>query len=222
MASELPSNSALIVLNGDHFFNVLNREDVGVYRHVIAVDGALNQMLMAGIVPNSVTGDFDSVTADALESFRRAGGEVDHQPDQETTDLEKALKHARKHDFKNVDVIGFHGSRFDHMLAMLHAAMMYAYKLNIRFLDEIAEGFVLLGGEGKYIKEKNGHLCSVIPIVPSSGVTLTGFEWALGAADLEIGKLISCSNLIIDDDAGIYVTEGALFIYLHHQPGQDY
>ncbi len=213
---------SLIVLNGDNPLSTMSRNEINAYDYVIAVDGALNRMLLASITPHAVVGDFDSVTPEAIEAFRRIGGEVDHREEQETSDFEKAVQHAMSRDYMKIDVIGFHGSRLDHILALSHVALKHASTADIRLIDDIAEGQFLKAPTERTILDRVGHICSVIPILPSEGVSLKGFQWPLDKSRLTYGELISCSNEVTNDLATISLSKGALFVYLHHRKGKEF
>ena len=82
---------------------------------VIAVDGGLHTALAAGITPQLVIGDMDSV--DPIDLFdARKKTRVHPISEQDTTDLEKALRHVRA---PAILGFGFLGKRFDHSLAAL-------------------------------------------------------------------------------------------------------
>ena len=207
-------DTALVVLNGDAR-EMLERVDFAAYGYVLAVDGALDLLRDAGLCPDALVGDLDSVTEEGLERFRGDGGLVDHQPDQETTDFEKALDHLAGKDVANADVIGHHGGRIDHLLAALHAALRYSGRIEVRFLDPLGTGWIVSSGGEKVLTGTRGRSCSIIPLLPSEGVTLAGFRWSLESANLAPGIAISCSNIVNSAEAVIRVREGALFIYLH-------
>lgn len=211
---------ALIILNGDPATDLISDDALKRYDYILAVDGALNHLSAAGIAPDAVTGDMDSVRDDILEEFRRQGGVVDHQPEQNSTDFEKAIRHCLRLKVLEADVIGYLGQRLDHQLAVWDVALRFSRRIRLRFLDSIAESRILRQGGELTFFQRREHLCSVIPLLPCSGVTLKGFRWPLENAVMRLGTRISCSNEINEDSASVSVTSGALLIVLHRKPGK--
>ena len=76
--------------------------------------GGRARALAAGIVPQAVIGDLDSIS----EAGRAAipPGRLHRVAEQETTDFEKALRHIAA---PFVLGVGFAGTRIDHLLAAL-------------------------------------------------------------------------------------------------------
>lgn len=82
---------------------------------LVAVDGGADAALAAGLAPERVVGDLDSISPAARRSF---ADRTDHVAGQDDTDLQKALRLA---DAPFVLACGFLGRRFDHGLAALTA-----------------------------------------------------------------------------------------------------
>ncbi len=216
------TNTALLALDGDDLLRALTPERIARYRYVLAADGALARLEAAGIRPHAVAGDLDGVDGEKLAAFREAGGLVDDRSaDQETTDLEKGLLHLREAGYVTVDIAGYHGDRYDHMLALLHGVLMHGEGLSLRLLDTAAEGWVLRGPEQRGIDSARGRVCSLIPLLPCEGVVLEGFQWPLHGERLAPGERISCSNRIDADHAVVRLETGALLVYLHYPARED-
>lgn len=84
-------------------------------RGLVAADGGARACLRAGLMPDAVIGDFDSLTpADraAIPPER-----LHRMAEQETTDFDKALRSIRA---PLVLAIGFAGARLDHGLAVMN------------------------------------------------------------------------------------------------------
>src|SRR5687767_4658379 len=61
---------------------------------IIAADGGLDHALAAGLSPDALVGDLDSVSAEALAWADEHIEVIRHPPDKATTDTELALAHA--------------------------------------------------------------------------------------------------------------------------------
>ncbi len=212
------SNKTLIVLNGDLPNSFLDSIPFNNYDYILAADGALNLLLDVDVIPHAVVGDFDSISKTVLESFHNQGGIIDYREEQETTDFEKALLHLKERKYFTADVIGYHGSRIDHLLAVLHAAIKWMSLFKLRFCEQSSETWLLTSHQQSEIADAVGVKCSIIPLLPSTGVTLHGFCWRLEEEMLALGSSISCSNEIVSKTASVFLQQGALLIQLHRSP----
>lgn len=108
----------LIVTGGDI------KEDFGIeflkkktYDFIIAVDGGMSFLAMAGVVPDYIIGDFDTLPEDTLNNYISSKAEIIRlNPVKDSTDTEEAVNLAIKLKAADVDILGGLGSRFDHSL----------------------------------------------------------------------------------------------------------
>ena len=105
---------ALIVANGSIPSSGFCKKLARTARPIIAADGGADSCIKAGVVPDYVIGDLDSISAKAKSRFK---GKILHDRGQDSTDLEKALRLAKKLGCKAIDIIGATGKRLDHTLS---------------------------------------------------------------------------------------------------------
>jgi thiamine pyrophosphokinase len=84
--------------------------------YVICADGGLGHALAAGVAPNVVIGDFDSVSGDDLSKVAEddAVEVVRLNPEKDDTDMIAAVKHAISKGFSDFMIVGGLSGRFDH------------------------------------------------------------------------------------------------------------
>ncbi len=152
---------------------------------LVAADGGANMAASAGLVPEYVIGDYDSVSAEAL-----AGLPPDRQiriADQDTTDFEKCLALLSA---PLVLGLGFMGPRSDHTLAALGALVRFS-----------AVPCILIGEE-EVIFACPPHLTldlpaglrfSLFPLRPVTG-TSTGLRWPIDGLALAPDGRVGTSN----------------------------
>jgi thiamine pyrophosphokinase len=97
----------------------LGRDDVAdALRHapaLVAADGGADAALAAGLMPEAVVGDFDSISTQARATL---SPEILYEVfEQDSTDFDKAL---RRLDVPLTLAVGFTGARLDHELAVFH------------------------------------------------------------------------------------------------------
>ncbi|MGI6108104.1 MAG: thiamine diphosphokinase [Lachnospiraceae bacterium] len=84
---------------------------------VIAADGALRVLSLAGRTCDIAVGDFDTVEPDLLSAFVSQGTRVErHPPEKDETDSELAMRLALQFRPLQIRLLGALGGRFDHAL----------------------------------------------------------------------------------------------------------
>jgi len=180
----------------------------------IAVDGGGAVCLAAGVVPNVVLGDFDSLTPAALERIAESGAWVVRFPaEKDETDLELALAEARSAGADEVVLTCATAERLDHTLAALGALAANA-DLRPELAETDLSGWVLApGGRDSVELEGEGATVSLVALGSSAVVSATGVRWPLEAAELRPGSGLGISNVITDRaGARFSVTSGSLLV----------
>jgi thiamine pyrophosphokinase len=193
-----------IIGNGDF---IPARQVLTQFDRIVAADGGLHHCATLAIAPDSCVGDGDSLT----ESERHTAP-VDLQADQNTTDLQKALVRAQQlaaGQSYSVELFSMtSGSRLDHTLFALQLlatnpiiATLYTPHQVIRC---IRQQWSWRGATGRTI--------SLLPVLGSASVTLTGLAWSGDAVQLNI-KRPGISNVITADTARVIVLSGAVYSF---------
>lgn len=206
---------ALIVLDGmaENALHWIEWEDYALH---LAVDGAYDRLRAQALLPELLTGDLDSITRQGLRHAEANGVEIIANEDQESTDAQKALALLIERGITHADIIGYSGTRIDHVLATLSAVAETSERIEIRLIDEVAEGWVLKGPANRKIQKAVGRTCSLMPLETCTSVTLKGFRWPIAKVSLAPGERFACSNVITEKDAQVELLEGMLLLYLHH------
>lgn len=172
---------------------------------LIAADGGGQRVLAAGLSPEAVIGDLDSLSQPARAAF---GDILIAVQEQDTTDFEKCLMRI---DAPLVVAIGFLGGRLDHTLAVLNVLARHD-----RF------PVVLLGPEDCAVCVPAGGLSLRVPprtrvsLMPLGPVNCTarGLRWPLEGARLAPEGAVSISNEAGDAGVVDLQAEGPLLAVL--------
>lgn len=157
------------------------------WRALVAADGGANRLRHGPLRPDAVIGDLDSL--DDPDHWRADPAvAVLHEPEQETTDLEKCLRLTRAPLYL---AAGFLGGRLDHSLAALHALLIHADR---RLLLVGEEDVAFLAPLRWRARLEPGARVSIHPLVPCTGLASRGLVWPLHGLGLEIGRAIGTSN----------------------------
>ena len=123
----------IILANGafpTHLIPLEILEDAGT---VICTDGSANALAKLDLTPHVIIGDLDSIDPD----YEFHGLEI-HDPNQENTDLEKALDWAVMNGIESVILLGATGLREDMTVANHYILFDYIEKINIEMITDHA------------------------------------------------------------------------------------
>ncbi len=188
--------------------------------YIIAADGGARHCIRAGIIPNMIIGDFDSLSEGEKAIFQSGQTEFKVYPaDKDETDLELALNLALEKGATEVDLYGLLGGRWDMSFAniLLLAAPRFAA---IRF-QVIAENTKILlarANQPLSIRGEIGETLSLIPLSPIiTGLTYSGLAWPLADASLEFSSPRAVSNQFAAQQAHIQFKTGLALVVVSRQ-----
>ena len=182
----LTFGGVLAIVGGGALDEHLLRKLAADGAHLIGADGGGDVVRAAGLVPEAIIGDFDSLTDPASWDART---KLIRIAEQETTDFEKALYSTSA----PVTVgLGMTGKRFDHTLAALDAVPRYAAKRRIILVDEY-DIALALGGSFDFTVEP-GTRVSVHPLTTTKFRRSTGLKYPLDGLTLAPGIRTGTSN----------------------------
>lgn len=153
---------------------------------LVGADGGGDAIGAAGLTPDAIIGDLDSLSD-------RAGWEqrtrVIHIPEQITTDFQKALYSTSA---PVTLALGMTGKRLDHTLAALSAVLQYAPTRKLLLVDETDVALAVTGCIAFDAAPK--ERVSIHPLVPIQFRRSTGLYYPMDGLTLEPGGLIGTSN----------------------------
>ena len=184
--------------------------------NIIAGDKGLEALYQLKIIPNHVVGDFDSVSPEILEFYKKQSQIIFHtfNAEKDNTDTDIALKLAIKIGSSKITILGALGKRMDHAIANIHILKdALEAKIPCQIIDE-HNRIYLINKEMTLEKDKvYGKYVSLIPLTSIvEGLTLTGFKYPLNDYTLPIGTSLGISNEIIGDIAHIKMDKGILIV----------
>lgn len=127
--------SALLICNGEMTSRRVLHALAAQVDSIVCADGGANAARRAGITPDTIIGDFDSITEDTRAHFTRAGVPFLHLARQDNTDFEKALILLRARGIRTVAVCGVTGRLLDHTLGNFSILLRYVDDFRIVLFD---------------------------------------------------------------------------------------
>ncbi len=180
---------------------------------IIAADGGARTLIEAGIKPDFITGDMDSFGTEAGDALPD-GIILLSNPDQETNDLEKALKLAKEKGGSRIVICGATGYRIDHTLKNLSVMLQFQGSFSsIVIIDDHAACIML---PKKFsMKRRPGSPVSLFPMSGRvDGITTSGLKYSLSNEFMENGVRDGSSNEAVSEDITIEYKSGALLLII--------
>ena len=181
---------------------------------IIAVDGGLKRLRQAGIVPDLIAGDFDSL------GFKPETGKLLCLPvEKDVTDSYAAAMSAADEGFERIIIFGGTGGRTAHTFANVQLVAALAHRGDKGFPP--ADGrtmFVSDGGTTKIAARKSGYVSVFSLDTKCEGVTLKGLKYPLSGYTLTNEFPIGVSNEFIGQTAEIIVEKGVYLVVAECSP----
>ena len=201
-------NKVLLVLNGSFNKNFLGQIAKN-YSFILAADGGANKCLKAGIKPNVVVGDLDSITPKNKAILKGCLKQVVRQ---DNSDFEKALDYLKTLKPKQVDIALSWGGRFDFCFSNFLAASMYLKYFDIRFL--LPKATIYLLSSSAKIKAQKGSRVSLIALEEIKNISTQNLVYSLKNENLELGQR-GLSN-IAKGNFSVTFKRGKLLVYVEY------
>ncbi len=184
------------------------------YDLVVAVDGGGGICLAAGVVPDVVVGDMDSLAEGDLARLSQKGSEVLRFPARkDESDLDLALCELSERGCDGVTITAALSGRLDHTLAAIAVAARHA-RLCPAFEDADVRAWILsTAGRDSLSLHGPGATVSVHAFGGPATVTEDGFTWPLERARLDAATSLGLSNRIVGPgDARVTIEDGVAVV----------
>jgi thiamine pyrophosphokinase len=205
---------AAIFLNGSPDSSDLLRRVAGRAELVVAADGGVRYALEAGVVPDLVVGDMDSLGEALTLEVERLGATLEIHPSRkDKMDGQLAVLVARERGASAADLLCAVGGRLGALIAVPHI-LLAAERIGLRstVVADHGEMFVIEAGS-RTVRGDPRDSVSIFPLSgPATGVTLEGMEYPLQNASLEPGDTLGFHNELTGRKATVSVEEGALLV----------
>jgi thiamine pyrophosphokinase len=175
---------------------------------VIAADSGLESAMAAGIDPDLVVGDMDSLSVSALLNRFAAERKRILPADKDETDTEFGFRTLQDMGCTEIVIAGGGGGRIDHMLAI---AMLFERDNHPRRWITEKEDILFIEGTMEFIG-RIGETLSLFPIgAVADAMHSEGLKWPLDGLKFRRGYG-GISNLIVRDKVTIGVGKGKLLM----------
>ena len=187
---------------------------------IVCADGGAAHLYSAGMIPNVIIGDMDSLGSDIRRYFEDQGSTLIVYPEtKDKTDTQLALDYIIDTAPDEIYIFGALGKRIDHALANVSLLVAGLEKgIPVTLMDEWCEMFIVTGE--RVIKGEVSQTVSLLPFSDRvTGITLQGFEYPLENGVMEIGKPYGISNRLSSRRGVIAVYSGRLLVIRYLEAG---
>lgn len=176
---------------------------------LIAADGGYARLKSAGLQPDLVVGDLDSLLAEP------EGAPLLRLPRvKDVTDTWAAVEEGIRRGYHRFALYGCTGGRFDHTLANLQTLAMLAERGLEGTLNEGRQVITAMTGSRRFGPEYHGFLSVFSLTDRCEGVSLKGLKYELEDATLTNRFPLGVSNEFLGKEAEVTVEKGiALLVY---------
>lgn len=188
---------ALIIANGASCSQELMGQLLEWSPFVVVLDSAIERVLELDIKVDVILGDFDRDFNPEKYLERQFPLEIIHTPDQNKTDLEKALDFLIERGHKAVNIIWATGKRADHTITNITNIVRFRNELKIVILDDHSKIFLLPNKFEKWYPKDTK--ISLIPIGEVLGTHSKNLFYPLQNDTLTLGYKTSSSNHVAED-----------------------
>ena len=200
----------LIIANGQSKNKTFIKTCAKKADFILALDGGADTALKAGIMPNLVIGDLDSISQNAKNKIGKE--KLLKISRQDNTDLEKGLDFARYFKVPNITIICAQGGRLDFTLSNFSSVFNYIDKAEIIFKTSSCDIYPIK--KSTKFTCKKGAKVSLIPTGNTRGLTLKNLKYTLENATFKIGQT-AVSNIALKNTFEVSFTKGQLLVIIN-------
>lgn len=186
---------------------------------LICADGGVKHAMKLGLTPQTIIGDFDSITPTMQKKLVKIDiGLIKHPKKKDETDFELAIQLALKMKFTDILIFGILGDRIDHFLAnifLIAKTQSVNRRIKIKIIEGDKEIFIL--NKKVEINGKIGDEVSIIPVSDKlENIMTDGLEYKLKNENLLFGTTRGISNVMTKTSVKITAANG-LAVIEHNQ-----
>ncbi len=204
-------SKALLICNGENH-SALLKQLAQEADFILAADAGAEAARRAGVRPDAVIGDLDSVSPRTRKKWPETA--FIQVPRQDNTDFEKALDWLVLQKFDSCLVAGSTGRRLDFTLGNFLSARPYAKKINLCFRG-IGWSVCPLT-KSRLFSARPGARLSLLPLSACRGLTLRGVKYPVQNRTWRPGQNsgLWLSNQATARRVQIQIASGFLLVYL--------
>jgi thiamine pyrophosphokinase len=169
-----PESYTAIVADGTFPEHEIHLSYLKNAKRIICCDGSASSLILAGMEPDAIVGDMDSLSDDLANRY---ADRIYSDDNQDTNDLTKVVEWCRGNNYSDIVIVGATGKREDHTLGNISLLAEYAKDMNVIMVTDtgVLRPFLL----SSEIASFPGQQVSIFSIDPETEVTSSGLKYPL-------------------------------------------
>lgn len=147
--------------------------------HIICCDGSVAGLAEAGMEPEAVVGDLDSIDPGLAEKY---SDRLYRSDDQETNDLTKAVIWAINNRYDDLVIVGATGRREDHTIGNISLLAEYASEASVLMVTDTGVFTPITGSRS--LGSFAGQQVSLFSVNPETEISSSGLKYELSRLKL--------------------------------------
>lgn len=198
-----------IIANGESLVSDWARDNLRDASIIIAADGGALLCSELDIRPDYIVGDMDSISRELKDTF--SDSEFILRPDQNSTDMQKAIDFAMSLSPVLIKVFSSFGKRIDHTIANVLLFQEYETSVPLVIYDNFGRMSLLSPGKHS-LRGRIGMTVSMFSLNPLENLILEGFKYPVDEQSFS-GSFIGVSNVYVKEISHVSFDSGKLFLY---------
>jgi thiamine pyrophosphokinase len=141
---------------------------------IVCCDGSAESLFNAGMIPDAIVGDMDSLSDDLAERF---ADRIFIDENQDTNDLTKAVNWCHESGYDDIVIVGATGKREDHTIGNISLLAEYSEYMNVKMVTDT--GIFLPFHNSCKVESVPGQQVSIFSINPETEITSAGLRFPL-------------------------------------------
>lgn len=188
---------------GPQALNLLHKADL-----LICCDGAADNLIAYGLLPQVIIGDLDSVSGEIKKEYASILIQSD---DQESNDLTKAVIFCINKGYSRANILGATGIREDHTLGNISLMLEYYPRIEVKIISDYGVFFLVRSGE--QVKSSIGEKISLFSIDNRVCVTSRGLKYPLKDLRLSNWYKATLNEAMADSFSLHFESETPIIVY---------
>jgi len=182
---------------------------------IICADGGTQYALAAGLMPQLIVGDLDSLSPAVQAEMRAEGVEIQvHPVKKDQTDLELALTVAVERGAKEILLLTALGGRLDQLLANILLLTRPEWAgVRLSLAEGRQRAWLLRGPDELVLAGRPNDTLSLLPLTATvTGLDLEQVAWPLADETITFGTTLTISNSFLGSQARVSLQTGLMLV----------
>jgi thiamine pyrophosphokinase len=201
------SNKCVILADGSFPVHEIPLNYLTEAEHIICCDGSAGSLVAAGLEPEAIVGDLDSLSQEIAERY---ADRLFRDSEQDTNDLTKAVRWCISKGYDEIVILGATGKREDHTIGNI--SLLAEYSKEIKVIMVTDTGTITPVLKNCRFSSFPGQQVSVFSIDPETAITSTGLKYTLSRLKLH-NWWRATLNEATGDSFELHFTGGPVIVY---------